>query len=122
MDILVVEDSEDERDALVYSIKSSIQANVVIATSHAEAMSAIAAETFDLVFMDIVLPDHPSGGIEATAEIRRKSSSTVIVLMTGLDEADDLVQSVYPADRILHYQKPIGGEQIQMAAEISTAN
>jgi signal transduction histidine kinase/CheY-like chemotaxis protein len=87
--VLLVEDSvENQRVALAML---GAEPEVVIAANGREACDVLAQRDFDVVLMDVQLPE--MDGLEATAEIRARESGTgrriPIIAMTAYDHADD---------------------------------
>ncbi|WP_254683358.1 PAS domain-containing hybrid sensor histidine kinase/response regulator [Phaeobacter sp. LSS9] len=86
--ILVVEDNEINR-LLVERMLTNLGHQVVLAPGGAEGVAAARAERFDLIFMDISMPE--VDGIEATRQIReqRLAEGTQIVALTAHVAARD---------------------------------
>lgn len=80
MKILVVDDEQVIRDLLTQLLHMKGH-EVALGVSGQEAVSKAQAEAFDLIFMDIMMPD--MDGVEALKQIRRQSSSAIVVMMTG---------------------------------------
>ncbi|UWR63102.1 response regulator [Phaeobacter inhibens] len=80
--ILVVEDNEINR-LLVERMLTNLGHQVVLAPGGAEGVAAARAERFDLIFMDISMPE--VDGIEATRQIREQglAEGTQIVALTA---------------------------------------
>lgn len=66
--ILLVDDSEDNRELVKAMLKKSPH-NIIEATNGREALEKFSKESFDLVFMDVQMPE--LDGISATIEIRK---------------------------------------------------
>lgn len=82
--ILIVDDSRDTADVLS-EIASVLGHQSVAAYDGASALSAASAETFDLVFLDLWLPD--ADGIDVCKQMRNgPSGSAYIVALTGSSE------------------------------------
>jgi two-component system, sensor histidine kinase and response regulator len=86
LDILLVEDSVVIRIALVGLLKRH---NVVQAVNGAEAVAIMEKARFDVVLMDVQMPE--MDGFEATAAIREKEQGhrTPIIAMTASATTDD---------------------------------
>jgi DNA-binding response OmpR family regulator len=80
MHILIVEDEEIVSEILIARMKRWGQ-NVVLATSNEEAVSKIKTSRFDLVLLDIMLPD--GLGYEIIPEIKQALPNINIITMTG---------------------------------------
>jgi two-component system sensor histidine kinase BarA len=72
MNILVAEDNEINAK-LVKSILSQQGANVIVAGNGNEAVAACLAQRFDIVLMDIHMPE--TNGVEATKQIRANQTT-----------------------------------------------
>jgi CheY-like chemotaxis protein len=118
MRILVVEDSEYDRLVLLHTIeKAAPKAQVITAATKKEALAAIDKLRFDLVFMDVMLPDDEIGGIRATEAIVKNDAHTVVVLLTALKDNDPRIQEAIETDGVFHFQKPVPIEDIAMAID-----
>lgn len=83
--ILLVDDSEDNRELVKAMLKKSSH-RIIEATNGREALEKFSKESFDLVFMDVQMPE--LDGISATIEIRKFESEnnkvkTPIVALTA---------------------------------------
>jgi two-component system, sensor histidine kinase and response regulator len=91
--ILMVEDDAVNQLVAMAALKRAGYAGEVACTG-AEALSALEREPFDLVFMDINLPD--MNGMEVTQEIRRREGEggrrTPIIAMTATSTGRDRKQ------------------------------
>lgn len=56
------------------------------------ALERLAAERFDLVVLDVVLPH--TGGLEVRRELRERGDNTPIVLLTGRDQTADKIRGL----------------------------
>src|SRR5262245_14016933 len=115
--ILMVEDDKVNQLVAMAALHRAGYTGDVVGTG-AEALAACASERFDLVFMDINLPDQ--NGVEVAAEIRKQSGATAsdvpIVAMTARIGEDD-------RDRYLaaglndHLPKPVDLDALAGAVE-----
>ncbi|UWE14262.1 response regulator [Herbaspirillum huttiense] len=88
--ILVVEDDHSMRQLLVeYLAGHGLPADSAI--NAAEANAALAARSYDLVLLDLGLPD--ADGAELARQWRRESNMSIICV-TGRDEEADLVMGL----------------------------
>ncbi len=87
-DVLVLEDDEATASALSGGLR---QHGHQVSVHHlaSTALSAVAARTFDLVLLDLGLPD--LDGVEVCRRIRAVLPGTVIVLLTARTDEMDLV-------------------------------
>ncbi len=89
--ILLVEDTEDVASAIVGRFSSRGDA-VDHATSRADAEDMLAVQTYDLIILDINLPD--GDGIELLGAQRRNGLTTPVVMLTARLEVDDRVAAL----------------------------
>lgn len=98
MRILVADDSENARDILRVTLQSGGFTDVTFSTSGQEALDALRdaegrGQTFDIVLLDIVMPD--IDGIQACTQIRAmpRHASVPILMITSLSDMDTLAQA-----------------------------
>ncbi|WP_292291532.1 response regulator [Marivita sp.] len=78
--ILVVDDDPDVGDTVV-AMLACVEHDVTFESRSARSISLLAETGFDLVICDLFMPD--CDGIELILEIKRMSSQTRIIMMTG---------------------------------------
>jgi two-component system catabolic regulation response regulator CreB len=86
--VLVVEDEPAIAETITYALETEGFAPVWKATG-GEALAAAADGTFDLVVLDVMLPD--VDGFEVCRELRRTSDVPVIFLTARAEEVDRVV-------------------------------
>ncbi|MFS4459201.1 ATP-binding protein [Bdellovibrio sp. HCB2-146] len=106
--ILVVDDVDDNRNLFGIYLQNTIH-NISYASSGLEALKMIEEEDFDLIFMDVQMPE--MDGYEATRRIRLYESSkgrgaTRIIACTANAFSEDVAKSLQ-AGCDLHLSKPI---------------
>lgn len=84
MNILIVDDNADNRMTIELLLEDVDNINIKEATDGAEAIAICKENTFDLIFMDIMMPR--VDGIEATKEIKSFSPSSMIIALSALDD------------------------------------
>lgn len=94
--VLIVED--DEEDALVLRDMlreaSAERPSMVVATRLAEALDWVDEERFDVILLDLRLPD--SQGLETFLALNRRVPGVPVVVLTGLDD-DELARRAMQA-------------------------
>lgn len=102
MEILLVEDNRRISEFLVKGLDES-GFSVVLVESGSDARSLIIQKSWDLILLDIMLPD--IDGIELLQYTRYKKIHTPILVLSALGEPDDKVKALnYGADDYL--EKP----------------
>jgi len=86
--ILVVEDEPSICDNITYALESEGMEPVTAATG-ADALRLISSESFDLVLLDVGLPD--SSGFDLCRQIRQNHATPVIFITARSDEVDRIV-------------------------------
>jgi signal transduction histidine kinase len=93
--VLVIDDDAVDRLALRRALdQSGLLAEIVEATSAAEAMAAVAQQTFDCLLLDDDLPG--ASGIEIARQLRALPNLTPIVFVTG-QQNEELLQAAVDA-------------------------
>jgi CheY-like chemotaxis protein len=106
--ILVADDNATNR-RVIELILQSVGAEVLCVEDGAEAVAAFASGSFDVVFMDMMMP--VMNGLEATRLIRRREAADGLartpVLMLTANTMPEHVQSALDAGADAHLTKPI---------------
>jgi len=109
MHILIVEDEEVVSEILIARIKLWDQ-SVVLATSREEALSKIKTSRFDLVLLDIMLPD--GLGYEIIPEIKQALPNINIITMTG-QNTPDLERTIREFGITYFMAKPVDFDELK---------
>ena len=112
--VLVVDDEPKVCDLMADILSPSCR--VSTCTSYREALALCDSTTFDMVISDINMPD--GDGMELIGAVRRRSPSTVTVLMTGYDVNDYLVQArQHGVSNIITKTSPLNMAEIRTEVE-----
>ncbi len=90
--VLLVEDDSAQAGPLLHLLGARLPtgSSAVHATSLAEALERVATNTFDVVLLDLGLPD--SDGMATLESVRSANSEIAIIILTGRED-DELVRS-----------------------------
>jgi diguanylate cyclase (GGDEF)-like protein/PAS domain S-box-containing protein len=90
--LLVVDDNENNRDALSRRLRMKGY-QVSVAASGPEALACAAAESYDLILLDVEMPG--MGGLEVLAHLRKTQSATElpVIMFTARSEGADVVEA-----------------------------
>jgi len=89
--ILLVEDETHIAQGLIFNLEAEGY-QVTHAETGAEAMEAFAQQSFDLVVLDLMLPD--SHGIDLCREMRASSPQLPILILTALGEEQHRIKGL----------------------------
>ena len=115
MKLLLVDDDSSTR-RLLSTMLSLMGHHVVEAVDGVEALEILASQTINLVISDWVMPR--MDGVELCRQLRSAASDhyTYVVLLTGKDQSDDLVQAMQAgADDFL--TKPVKAKELEVRIE-----
>jgi len=87
--ILLVDDEDDLRDALGEQLLMTEEFDVFEADSGSNAMARVKEEVFDLVILDVGLPD--TDGRELCSLMRKQGVKSPILMLTGHDTDADTI-------------------------------
>src|SRR5262249_3230985 len=106
--LLVVDDEEGIRGVLTTLLeKESYPATPAAAA--AGALAVFDAESFDVVLLDLMLPDR--SGLEVLREIRRKDPDAVVVIVTAYSSIEGAIEAM--RDGAFHYiPKPFKNQEV----------
>ncbi|MBW1980877.1 MAG: sigma-54-dependent Fis family transcriptional regulator, partial [Deltaproteobacteria bacterium] len=88
--ILVVDDDQGARDALQVILEDDY--SVTLAASGQEALSLCMQASFDVVFLDVTMPE--LDGIEVLKRLKSMDESMDVVMISASDKAQKAVQSI----------------------------
>lgn len=111
--ILVVDDENTTTDALDLLL-SDHGYDVMVASTAKEAETLLARRWFDLVFLDLRLPD--ADGIELLQHIKRTAPEVEVVLMTAHGSLEITIEAI-KRGAFYYIEKPFAFEQVLLLAE-----
>ena len=113
--ILVVDDDPTFRRTLqhVLSLHGLLP---TLAGSVREAQLALGEATFDLVFLDIILPD--GSGADVFRALRAADSGTLVVLMTGFPDHPAVAEAL-SLGPVMLMRKPFGVREVDDVLRIT---
>lgn len=106
--VLLVEDDEDLRGALALVLRAR-ELKVREAADAAEALEAIADDTFDAVVTDLGLPD--VSGPELLRRLRERAPSARLVVLTG-HSGESLEEACRGAGADVVLTKPVSTDRL----------
>ena len=91
--LLIVDDSEDNRDVLARRLQKQGHW-AITAPGGKEALEALAKQPFDLVLLDIMMPD--MDGYEVLSRIKNdpRTHRIPVIMISALDEMDSVVRCI----------------------------
>jgi sigma-B regulation protein RsbU (phosphoserine phosphatase) len=92
--VLVVDDVAENRDLLVRGLKRLGIADVEQAGNGVEALAAIARRNFDVVLLDIMMPELDGFGVLEKLKADGKVVDLPIIVISALNEIDPIVRCI----------------------------
>jgi DNA-binding response OmpR family regulator len=111
--ILLVDDDKDRRDSVRVILKSS-EYLVVEAADYANALSLLAGEKFDLILVDITLPDR--SGFRVLEFLEKNHIASKVMVITGTVGVANVIRSATPGGRE-HITKPYNPDDLLKSIE-----
>lgn len=108
--ILIIDDDPMIRDALTVQLKS-LDHNPMVAEALADGLEMVSSGAFDVVFLDVVLPD--GSGLEAMPAVRRASSKPEVIIITGEGDAEGAELAIN-SGAWDYIQKPFSKQEITL--------
>jgi len=92
--ILVVDDNEDNRFTLVRRLKRSGYEHVEVAIDGREALAKLGAEPFDLMLLDIMMPE--MDGYEVLEHVKKdmRLRHIPVVMISAADQIESIVKCI----------------------------
>jgi DNA-binding NtrC family response regulator len=111
--VLVVDDEEVIRDILATLLEREGW-QVTTASNGNRALTAFEADPYDVVLLDLMLPDRP--GLEVLSEIRRRDPDAVVVIVTAYSSIEGAIEAMRLG--AFHYiPKPFQNEEVLLTVE-----
>ena len=110
--VLLIDDDPAIHDLVSYALRSTAQ--VVGCGTATEGLAALHAKPFDLLLLDLGLPD--LHGLDVLARLRQAGSRTRIVIITADDTPESLLRAIRQ-NTYEYLRKPFTMEQIAQLAE-----
>ncbi|MBC7467542.1 MAG: sigma-54-dependent Fis family transcriptional regulator [Bdellovibrio sp.] len=109
---LIVDDEAELRKSVVSILKNTqlgIQFDIEEATNGKEALDKVKAGDFDLILMDVRMPE--MDGLEALKEIKEHDPSTFVVIMTAHSNLNDAITAIKEG-AYDYLEKPVSPEKL----------
>jgi excisionase family DNA binding protein len=112
--VLVVDDDESLQNLFKLFLKKIGFSRVVVGTVK-EAIAALEKQRFDLVFLDLKLPDGPADDVYDF--VKREQPDCAIVIITGYPDSE-MLDRILAKGPITVLKKPLKTEQLQQTVKI----
>jgi two-component system response regulator PilR (NtrC family) len=111
--LLVVDDEEVIRDVLQALLEREGY-EVTTAQDAGDALARFDAEPFDVVLLDLMLPDRP--GLDVLREIRRRDPDAVVVIVTAYSSIEGAIHAM--REGAFHYiPKPFQNQEVLLTVQ-----
>jgi excisionase family DNA binding protein len=112
--VLVVDDDESLQNLFKLFLKKIGFSRVVVGTVK-EAIAALEKQRFDLVFLDLKLPDGPADDVYDF--VKREQPDCPIIIITGNPDSE-MLDRILAKGPITVLKKPLKTEQLQQTVKI----
>ena len=112
--VLVVDDDESLQNLFKLFLKKIGFSRVVVGTVK-EAIAALEKQKFDLVFLDLKLPDGPADDVYDF--VKRDQPDCPIIIITGYPDSE-MLDRILAKGPITVLKKPLKTEQLQQTVKI----
>ena len=112
--VLVVDDDESLQNLFKLFLKKIGFSRVVVGTVK-EAIAALEKQRFDLVFLDLKLPDGPADDVYDF--VKREQPDCPVIIITGYPDSE-MLDRILAKGPITVLKKPLKTEQLQQTVRI----
>ena len=112
--VLVVDDDESLQNLFKLFLKKIGFSRVVVGTVK-EAIAALEKQKFDLVFLDLKLPDGPADDVYDF--VKREQPDCPVIVITGYPDSE-MLDRILAKGPITVLKKPLKTEQLQQTVKI----
>jgi len=115
--ILIVDDEKTVTEALQMKLAPEGY-DVVLAPDGREALTLMEKESFDLVLLDIIMPN--MDGFDVLAEMKEKKIMTPVIVLSNLGQDEDIsrAKALGAVDFLVKVQVPLAGVSERVKAII----
>jgi signal transduction histidine kinase len=92
--LLVVDDNEDNRYTLTRRLDREGYRNLTVAGNGREALDLLSAQAFDLVLLDIMMPDMNGYEVLERMKVTPALRDIPVIMISALDEVDSVIRCV----------------------------
>lgn len=92
--VLVVDDNEDNRYTLLRRLKREGYEDLTVAESGERALDLLAARTFDIVLLDVMMPGLNGYQVLERMRADRRTRDIPVVMISALDEIESVVRCI----------------------------
>lgn len=118
--ILVIDDNASNRDLLARQLTRDGHA-VEIAASGAEALGTIAERAFDLILLDVLMPEMSGYEVLSRLKHERRTAEIPVIMISALDEMDSIVRCI-EAGAVDYLPKPFAPALLRARIRASLEN
>src|SRR5262249_14421652 len=91
--LLVVDDNEDNRYTLTRRLTREGYTNLTVACTGREALDKLEAQPFDLVLLDVMMPD--MNGYEVLERVKATAARDIpIIMISSLDDIESVIRCI----------------------------
>jgi len=112
--VLAIED-EETSSTLYMNVLGQAGHEVVVVKTGGEAVEKIKAETFDLILLDLKLPD--IDGIDVLKKVKNEIGWTPVVIITAHPSLDSSIEAIRTGGVYEYLVKPFGHQQLSDAID-----
>jgi excisionase family DNA binding protein len=115
LNILVVDDDVAIRELFERILKKE-EHRVITVDSGEEAIKTMGKENFDIVFLDVVMPE--MDGLEVFKEIKKINSQAIVIMMSGYPVEERIKEAIKlgATDQI---EKPLNADRILTITQVA---
>jgi excisionase family DNA binding protein len=115
LNILVVDDDVAIRELFERILKKE-EHRVITVDSGEEAIKAMGKENFDIVFLDVVMPE--MDGLEVFKEIKKINSQAIVIMMSGYP-VEERIREAIKLGATDHIEKPLNADRILTITQVA---
>jgi len=115
LNILVVDDDVAIRELFERILKKE-EHRVITVDSGEEAIKTMGKENFDIVFLDVVMPE--MDGLEVFKEIKKINSQAIVIMMSGYP-VEERIREAIKLGATDHIEKPLNADRILTITQVA---